>query len=280
MKIFYIDEYGEGSMSPRAIAANPCFALCAFCIAETSRISLAHHVRSIKTRFFPGWEGRPWNESEIKGRYLRAARRHLGAGNKPYEPAGYKGLTTTTLNELVRAIGLTFHRFNPIIYLVAVRKNETHARHGAAAHNPIALAYLYLQQRASLLIEDVYGSDEGCIFIADEQYGHERLFTSGTVASVRQQVLGAGAIHRQPNFEVIFDKPLWVRTEELPADREILQLADVATHLIATAICSNNWTDPWLRDWIMPYVARHWTTGLVWGAGITFIPRPAAYPVL
>lgn len=283
MKIFYIDEFGSGGMTPAGIKTHPCSALCAFGVAETNRISLANHIGGIKDEFFVGWKTRDWHHSEIKGRYLRSAQRRLNSGRKPGAPSGFHGLTTNTLRRLVRHLGLTFHKFRPLIYIVAVHKDQTAKKYGksrSGPHDPVALAYLYLQQRASLLIEDVYGSDEGCLFVADEQGGHEKLFRNGTVHRLRQVIHGSGLMKRSTNFEVIFDKPLWVNKGELPADREILQLADVATYFLTTAICSNDWTDPWLTEWILPYVARHWGTGEIWDAGVTVIPRPNPYPKL
>lgn len=278
MRLFYIDEFGNGDLSAASLKAHPWSVLCAISVADTTRLSLANHMIKLKDRFFPGWNNSDWHRSEIKGRYLRRTLKQLTAGKAVTTPPGYSGMTLNAVNALTKEIGLTFHKFRPTIYAVAVNKVEITKRHGVKAHDPVAFGYVYLQQRASMLIHDVHGSDEGVLLVADEQRGHERLFSDGTVERVRRAL--AATVVRQADFRLIFDKPLWVNKGELPADREIIQLADVATYLISRAVQMGDWTDPWLREWILPNVARHWGTGDYWNAGITIIPAPAAYPAL
>src|SRR5437879_3229285 len=100
MRIFYIDEFGNSSMSAASIRQHPWSALCALSIPDTKRISLADHMEALKDRFFPGWRNHNWHHSEIKGRYLKVAHRRLSRGRTPIGPPGYRGLTAQTLNEL------------------------------------------------------------------------------------------------------------------------------------------------------------------------------------
>lgn len=294
MLVFYVDEVGNERLDEASLVAHPWFVLGAMGIKETARLSLKAQVCAIKDRFLAGWRGEEWAETEIKGRYLAQAKRRIEYGKPPLAPRGYHRLcryrgtgagrrldvpaTEKRLRGFVDAIFNTLHGFRPVFYFIAVDKVALVQQHGSAAWSPIAIAYAYLQMRAALLVEFVFGSDEGGVFIADEQATHESAFRKGEVRKLRDFLLTR--VDHPPNMEVILEKPIWLQRGELTADREVGQLVDVALYTVAAAAQTNQWAlNPWL-DRLLPYIARHWTTGETWDGGITIFPRPAAWPRL
>jgi hypothetical protein len=290
--VFYVDEVGNERLDKPSLAAHPWFVLGAMAIKETARLSLKAQLCAVKDRFLPGWQHEDWANSEIKGRYLAQAERRIERGKPPLTPPGYRRLhrhrgtglgrqldaaaTERRLHGLVDAIFNALHGFRPVFYFVAVDKGRLIERYGSAAWSPIATAYAYLQMRAALLVEFVFGSDEGGVFIADEQATHESAFRKGEVRKLRDFLLTR--VDHPPNMEVILDKPIWLQRGQLAADRETGQLLDVALYTVAAAAQDNQWaSNPWL-DRLLPYIARHWTTGEIWDAGITILPRPRIWP--
>lgn len=141
------------------------------------------------------------------------------------------------------------------------------------------MTYTYLQQRLSLLVEQVYGRT-GVLMIADEQTAHESLFRQGTVHKVRTHMTSRGRMSRPPNFNLILDKPIWIDPELNVLDREIIQLADIVAYSSARLVQTNSVpTDPWF---IWPQIADclsvHWTSGCIGKAGFTIYPEPIPYP--
>lgn len=275
MLLFYLDEVGNSSLSPSSIIKHPYFIMGAMCISDTQRLSLFRHLSQLKDEYFPGWKMSEWRESEIKGSFLAQAISRQERGKDPLRPRFYKSLRGPTLDRLVTRLFNIIHRFNPRFYVVGIDKNSLLSKGTGSHQPPVGLAYAYLQVRAALLVSEVYGADEGAIFIADEERNHERLFVGGEISRVRDEVLTT--VHRRPNIGVILDKPIWVNRGELVVDREICQLIDFAVYIIGRAMLKGSWNEDWLER-LSPYLARHWTSGQVWDAGITIVPKPRRYP--
>ena len=277
MLLFYLDEYGDNGLSTRAIEESPFFVLGAMCIRDTQRLSLYEQIRRLKSAFFPGWTSEAWAESEIKGSYLSQSLRRLDRGLNPRRPSFYQSLTSERLSALVKELFNIIHRFSPLFYLVAVDKIEQVARYTQPL-SPVGIAYAHLQTRAALLVAEVYGRQEGAIFLADEENQHERLFRRGEMRRTRETIMQN--MERPVGIELVLDKPLWINQGELIVEREIAQLVDFGLYIVASSIVQDNWNEnsEWLRN-LSPYLARHWGTGDVWNAGITITPRPERYPV-
>ena len=191
-------------------------------------------------------------------------------------PSFYKSLTKARLCGLVRELFNIIHRFSPLFYIVAVDKSEQIARY-VRPFPLVGIAYTHLQTRAALLVAEVYGRQEGAIFLADEENDHERLFRKGEIKAAREAIMRG--IDRPVEIELVLDKPLWVNQGELTVEREIGQLVDFGLYIVASSITQDNWNvdNDWLRR-LSPYLARHWRTGDIWDAGITITPRPRNYP--
>lgn len=277
MLLFYLDEFGNESLTASSIQNHPYFAMGSMCIRDTQRLSLCEQLRKLKDDFFPGWRQKDWSESEIKGRYLaQAVRRHMN-GSPPLHPYAYRNLIGGNLGRFIDRLFNIVHRFSPTFYFVAVDKASLITRHPHDPFSPVGLAYAHLQLRSALLIAEVYGRSEGGVFLADEENHHESLFRKGVINQVRNDIT-----QRLPfpaNIELLLDKPLWINRGELNVEREITQLADFGLYIVGTAILKNFWrpSNQWLGR-LSPYIARHWKTGAVWDGGITITPRPTRYP--
>lgn len=280
MLVFYVDEVGTGNLGAASLAEHPWFILGALGIRDVNRQSLADDIRKTKDEAFgSAWQDKAWYDTEIKGRYLSAAKRRLSQGKSPLKPSGYGGLTTDKLESLLGSLFKIFRTFSPVLYAIGVDKNKhlTHTRRGAP-YDPIAIAYAFLQQRLAALIEHTSHASEGALMLADQQRHHESLFWKGDIQAVRKgfQVGWRG----QPNVSVIITKPVWIDEDEMVIDREIGQLTDFMLYAVNLGMIQKNWTHPWLEQ-LAPHFARHWgrgrRLGAVWNAGITIYPR-SYYP--
>lgn len=285
MLLFYLDEFGEGSMkrsrrNNRWVldpAVSQWFVLAGVGIPETSRKDLAENLTDMKDRYFPTWRSAEWKDTEIKGRYLHNATRNLARSRLPSQ-RGYRSLTATTANNLCGELARLFLKFRPIVYAIAINK-AAHARR-SRPHEPEGIAYAFLQQRLALLVDEVYGDAAGAIMVADEQQSHEKLFRSGRMLQLRTEI--TSGLPRQPNFDLMLDRPLWIESKLHPLDREILQLPDLVCYAVAELITSG--AVPTARAHMWPEIkscfAYHFTTGLVPDAGLAIYPRPTSYPTL
>ena len=280
MLVFYVDEVGIGNLDAASLAEHPWFILGALGIRDVNRQSLADDIRGIKDEAFgSAWQRNPWGDTEIKGRYLAAAKRRLNHGKPPLKPSGYRGLTTDKLESFVNGLFKIFRIFSPVLYAIGVDKNKhlTYPRR-AAPYDPIAITYAFLQQRLTALVEHTSHASEGALMLADEQRHHESLFRKGDIQAVRKGFQAGW--HGQPNVAVIIAKPVWIDEDEMVIDREIGQLTDFMLYAVSLGMIEKNWTYPWLEQ-LAPHFARHWgrgrNLGAVWNAGITIYP-PSYYP--
>ena len=277
MLLFYLDEYGNSSLSAPSIIAQPYFVMGAMCIRDTQRWSLFEQIIALKDKFFTDWRGEPWKNSEIKGSYLAQAFRRVERGLAVNWPAGYQALDTKKLRELADELFKIYDKFHPRIYIVGAEKAGLMREFPEIKGSAVGLAYAVLQMHAAKLIQEVYGRSEGGVFIADEQGNDERLFRRGDFLSARHLILQDAEVI--PDFRLVLDKPLWVNGDELEVEREICQLIDFAVYTFARAITSGVWKGEWINR-LIPYAARHWDTGVVWESGVSLLPKPAHYPDL
>jgi len=274
--VFYIDEVGTGDLNKPSLKAHPWFVLGALGIRDVNRISLCQSIVQAKTETFgPSWQSAPWNDYEIKGRYLAAAKRRLGQGKPALNPIGYQHLTTAKLETLLDALFKMFRMFTPTLYAIGVDKNKHIAvPRSGKPYDPVAVGYAFLQQRLAGLVEHTSQSNEGALMLADEQSHHESLFRRHEVQSVRTgfQIHTASP----PNVAVIIAKPVWIDMHEMTIDREIAQLTDFMLYAVSMGMIQKNWAYPWLEQ-LGPHFARHWGKGrgigAVWNAGITIYPK-------
>lgn len=286
MLIFYTDETGDPRLEAAPDTDPPTlraglshyFTLSGVGIRDSSRRPLAEALLRVKRKHFgPAVDG-PWVDTEIKGKFLAHVASQNQGGSPPPLPSGWASLDTINkVHAFSRDLGLLLDKFRPLIFVVSIDKREM-LRLGKS-ENLVGLAYTYLQQRIALTIEDIH-SGEGALIVADQQSHHEKLYREGTVHQTRATV-GVG-LHRQPNYNLVLDKPLWIDTELSTWDREILQLADIACYTLTIAL--ERGSPPteigFLWDGLRPHFAVHSNTGSVTRWGVTVHPRTAAVPEL
>jgi hypothetical protein len=277
MLVFYVDEVGVGHLGNAAVAEHPWFILGAVGIRDVNRQSLAQAIRDIKGEAFgDSWRTGNWGDTEIKGRYLAHATQRLDRGMLALKPAGYRGLTSTQLKELVDALFRIFRTFSPLLYAIGVDKRRHLAtRRAGTPYDPVAIAYAFLQQRLAALVEPTSNAEEGALILADEQSHHETLFRKGQVQAVRRGF--RARMFKPPDIAAIIAKPVWIDPDEMVIDREVSQLVDFMLYAVMRGMRDGDWNHPWLER-LGPHFARHWGSGrkigAVWNAGITIYPLP------
>lgn len=284
--IFYVDEYGDHStrLHPDASSGprlkdgvSEWFILSAVGIRDSSRKPLAEAIFEVKERHFGSdLRLRPWGDSEIKGRYLFRASRSAAVGKTLESPLAYAALDSPAKVEaLIRDLGLLYLKYRPLIFTVAVDKVALIAR--KRQEPPLGAAYTYLQQRVALTLEKLHAG-EAAILVADQQTQHETFFRSGEMNTVRDRITGPLPI--KPNFNLVLDKPLWVDTDLSTWDRELIQLSDIAAYSVAE--CMKRRSAPaeacYLWNALRPHFAAQWSTGDVWGGGLSIYPKPPEWP--
>lgn len=285
MWLFYVDEYGDDSMvvadaNAPVVALKPgvseWFVLSAVGIPAHCRLTLAEQLRLVKDRAFEDWRDEQWCDTEVKGRHLRQAVLRLQKGKGPLRPEGYKTLDLKRAELLCSDLGWLLTKFRPVIYVVAIDKTALLEK--GNGYSPIGIAYAYLQQRLALLVEQVLGPSEGVLIVADEQSGHESAFRSGTFHKTRRAL--SKGLAKQPNFDLLLDKPVWVNAHLSDSEREIIQLADLVAYSAGRACTTGSCPEEphYLWSEISQCMALNWRTHKIPGGGFTIYPRPKSYP--
>jgi hypothetical protein len=284
--VFYVDEFGQHGLSvvegsePVTLkrGCSPWFVLAAVGLRSSSRKPLAEAIVKLKSRHFgDAYVYEPWAETELKGRYVRELLEGVASGHRADLPDGYAVLDTKqAAAALISDLDILLAKFRPLIFTVAVDKVRV-LELGAKGQPPLGAAYAFLMQRVARTMEDLHNGD-GAILVADQQDEHEQLFRSGEINRVRDhfhQSLG-----RQPNYNVVLDKPLWIDTKLSTWDREIIQLADLVAYTVGW--CVEHGTPPtgpsFLWDRISSLMAIHWGTGRIESGGFAIYPKPDRFP--
>lgn len=292
MLLFYIDEFGDHSVAtapddPTSLKAgvSEWFVLGSVGVRDTSRKPLAEAIFELKRKHFgEGIDLDPWDDSEIKGRYLFRVARSTAAGKKLKRPSAYQTLDKSDkVTNLIDDLDLLFAKFRPLIFAVAVDKRALLELSQKASANyevapPLGASYAYLQQRVAFTMEQVFAGDSAML-VADQQVQHEQYFMSGEMNDVRDGL--TENLPLQPNFDLVLDKPLWIDTNLSSWDREILQLADIVAYSVG--VCVREGQPPEWPCYLWPRIeslmAVHWSTGRVEAGGFSIYPKPKNYPI-
>jgi hypothetical protein len=268
--IFYTDETGDaaltttGAMPPELKAGHSnYFTLAGIGIRDNARARLAEGLLRLKLSHFGESDGNDWEAREIKGRYLRCA----VAGRPGILPAGWAALDDP--RALVDDLALMVRQFRPLVFTNVVDKRKMVARNDTL--NPIGIAYSYLQRNIALTLEHQYAG-ENAVILADQQNEHEAFFRSGGIHEIRA-VLERN-LTRAPRYELVLDKPLWVDTGLSTWDREIIQLADIASFLVTRLFETGEPVAELQPMWdaLLPQFALHPVSGRILGRGIAVYP--------
>lgn len=279
--IFYADEFGDTSLGIDPSSETPAlkpgtsefFILAAVGVRDVSRRPLAEALVALKKKHFGAdvFE-RDWSTSEIKGSLLNHAVVHAREGRRVASPSGYRALDTMEKTlAFIADIGLLFRRFSPTIFVQVIDKKRMLLRPDET--EPLGVAYTYLHQRISRVVEQHY-SGESALIVADEQKQHEKYFASGNLNRARDALSAGWPV--KPNFNLVMDKPLWIDPKLSSWDREIIQLADIvafsASRVMATGSASDEPQFLWKE--IRACLAANVNTGLPLHGGFGIYPTP------
>lgn len=274
MFIFYTDETGTSALSTAPGSDRPelkpghshYFTLAGIGIRDSARTRLAERLISLKLKHFGAVVG-DWSASEIKGRYLRRAVGSVADNDSGALPSGWDALAEPRV--LVDDLALLVRQFRPLVFTNIVDKRKMVTR--GETLNPIGIAYSYLQRNIALTLEHQYAG-ECAVILADQQNEHEQFFRSGGIHEIRAML--ERDLTKSPRYELVLDKPLWVDTELSTWDREIIQLADIASYLVTRLFETGEPVaelQP-LWDALLPQFALHPVSGRILGRGIAVYP--------
>ncbi|WP_438354359.1 DUF3800 domain-containing protein [Microbacterium sp. CJ88] len=286
MLIFYTDETGDAGfdldehiVTPNLkVGQSHYFSLSGVGIRDSSRRPLAEALLILKRKHFGDTVDGVWGDTEIKGKFITRSMPDTTANLREQRPSGWAAIDSVQkVDALSRDIGLLLDKFRPLIFVISFDKREAIRRNKMV--NPVGVAYTYLHQRIALTMEDIHAG-EGAIVVADQQSHHERLYRDGVVHEMRD-LLGQN-LRRKPNYNLVLDKPLWVDTALSTWDREIIQLADIASYTVTIAL--ERGAPPtelgYLWDALRPHFAVHSATGSIVDWGVSAYPRGAKVPDL
>jgi hypothetical protein len=96
-----------------------------------------------------------------------------------------------------------------------------------------------------------------------------------------REMLGQ-SLRRQPNYNLVLDKPLWIDTALSTWDREIIQVADIASYTVTVALERGRPPTElgYLWDALRPHFAVNSSTGSIAGWGVSAYPRTVQLPDL
>lgn len=113
---------------------------------------------------------------------------------------------------------------------------------------------------------------ENAVILADQQNEHEAFFRSGGIHEIRAML--ERDLTRTPRYELVLDKPLWLDTDLSTSDREIIQLADIASFLVTRLFETGEPVTELQTLWdaFLPQFALHPKSGQILGRGIAVYP--------
>jgi hypothetical protein len=281
MLLFYIDESGHHRMDadehhPDRLAHDTTdwFVLSAVGIRDTSRRPLAEALDALKTEHLGARPGRPWNETELKGRRLAITRRRLG-GARADADADYGSIADAEeLDTVERKTAELFAHFQPTVFTVAIDKRRLFTeRPGEPA---LGWAYAFLYRRIALELERDHPG-EGGILVADQQTEHEKAFRDHELTRIRDELASRGRL--RADYRILLDRPLWIDSSLSTWDREIIQLADLVAFTTHEGVERGFASDSVQALWptIRSVLSRD-EHGEPDGEGLVIFPKPEARP--
>jgi hypothetical protein len=273
--LFYVDECGDAKPWTNGAVneSSDYLVLSAVGFADTTRENVAQAMQDLRDKFLPDVIAtQPWEHGELKGRYIAQASRAASQGMMPRRASLQSAFSSQDRGEeFLASLGSIFDRFRPLIFVAVVDKARLADQERDL--DPLGAAYALLHTRVAQVLGSVV-SGEGAIFVADQQVEHERYFRDGRMRDARATM--AARLHREPPFDRLMDKPLWIDTGLSTWDREIIQIADIVAY--STYELMKRGSRPseryYLWDSIRPWLAQNWSQRTPNGAGLSIFPRP------
>jgi hypothetical protein len=180
------------------------------------------------------------------------------------QQAVWTGLSPTQLQGLELSLFDLIRRLRPTIWVVVVQQDSLYKRHGKKTWHPYYWAMTYLQQRIAAHVQTTFGSYERAAIIIDQNDNLKTARHFDSFLDVRDRINQTTAWPAKFD-EYLVSVPLFGPSHL----HQALQLPDMVSHAVWKAVLKRD-SLRWL-DQIDPFLARHWSTGKVDNAGLTFI---------
>lgn len=180
------------------------------------------------------------------------------------QQAVWRSLSPSQLRGLEDSLFGLLRRLNPTVWVVVVQQDSLYKRYGKKTWHPYYWAMTYLEQRVTAYVQTNFGSYERAAIIIDQNDNLKTARHFDMFLETRDR------INQTTAWPARFDEHLISVPLFGPSHlHQALQLPDIASHAVWKGVLKR---DPlnWLRK-IDPFLARHWSTGVVDDAGLTFI---------
>lgn len=275
--LVYVDESGDLGLTAGSLAKDRWFVLGALCIEEASRPVVNDMVTRLKRQFFSVYDPDA-PETEIKGATLSYFEEYVHPHDRParnparrFRDHAITSLSGNAVRSLRRALFDILDRVSCRLYVVAIDKQLLANRAAGPRYGPLAYAFTYISQRVFQMLEfDGARRQQGLFFL-------DRHSLTASERKLAELLASRETLHQRarwsPSFEpVLMHQPVILDSHLNP----LIQLSDLCTYSVGRAIRRWNLDDPWFRR-VEPRLARNFSTGEPWAAGLTLYPK-SAYP--
>jgi hypothetical protein len=173
-------------------------------------------------------------------------------------------LSPSRLLSLEQSVFDLLRRIQPVSWAVVVKQDRLYSQYQDRTWHPFYWALTYLQQRVVLFVQARFGTYERGLVVLDENSTLRQASQFDEFLHIRKRINDRTSWPADFGSYLV-DVPLFGQSHL----HQALQLADMVAHSVWRHV---NKTDPlgWF-DQLEPFLARHWSTGSIDHAGLTFI---------
>ena len=277
MWLIYADESGDLGLTSASLAKDRWFLFGALCVEEAVRPVIDDHVVRLKRQFFGGQD--PYSpDTEIKGSALHHFEDYVHAvGETHRQPVrrlrghALSALSGDSVRSLRRSLFDLLDRISCQLYVVAIDKVLLVNRKVGPRFGPLAYAFTYASQRVFQMLEFDGARRQQGMFFLDR---HSMIASEKKMAKLLSD---REALHQRARWSPAFEPVLMRQPVILDSHlHPLIQMVDLCTYAVGKALRTGNWDDPWFKR-VEPLLARNFSTGQPWAAGLTLYPK-VAYP--
>lgn len=259
MYIFYIDESGTDSLSPKSLQASPFFVLGAIALHESNWRAADNYLSQLKKTYFPH---RSFLQIEFKSGIIKSALAKAGTPESPWPSLDKK--------KVLLLIGELYSIFKTIpftMFFVAIDKQMLQRKY-RNPYPPYAVAYALLRQEAARFLRSLTAPEQGIFVVDQHQEAQKRLARFEEIAKLLDQLSP-----RPAGLDIVIERPFFVNSKEY----QVIQLADLCAYNAARAVSRNDYDYDYFKI-IEPYIFKPTTLDsrhgvLVYPARFTYKDR-------
>ena len=176
----------------------------------------------------------------------------------------WNALSPHSLEELERSIFDLLRRVKPVVWIIAIKQDKLYGRYETRTWHPLYWALTFMQQRATSFVSAKYGTYERALIMTDENSNLSKAWQYDDFLRTR------ATINDRTQWPADFDTylvgaPVFGQSHL----HQALQLADIVAHAGWRHVNRDDTLNWYAR--MDPFLARHWSTGGIENAGLTFI---------